>query len=89
MITKVFISTTTSNNAVIESQPNSKFKIDSSLKPTTNDSYQPKPPNKRGVAHPSLSDSNKKQKTESIEPRQKNFRFDVEILFANDTKHHM
>lgn len=78
------------NNDVSESQPNSKFKIDNSLKPTTNDSCQPKPPTTtKREGHSSLSDSNKRPKTQQIEPREKTFRLDVEILFANDPKHRM
>lgn len=72
---------------------NSKFKIGSSLMPTspgreTEDSSVPKLQTKR-ASHSSVSDSNKRPKTIQIEPRDKTFRFDVEILYANDTKHHM
>lgn len=80
------------NNAASENHSISKFKIESNLKPSTpgpatNHSSQPQPPKR--VGHSSLSESNKRPKTLQHEPRDKTFLFDVEILYANDTKHHM
>jgi len=83
------------NKAASENNTNHKFQIESNLKPTTsgpatNDSLQPKPTTAgKRVNTSSVSDPNKRQKPTQIEPRDKNFLLDVEILYASDTKHHM